>query len=82
MKGILTLLIAAFILQLTDLNGTELPKSLPDVRSWRTATYDESFFQGRTVCGEEALTFMWQSFNGTVAETTRDADGNWIIHTK
>ena len=49
--------------QLTTLNGAEPPKSLPDVRSWRTAVYDEAFFQGRTVCGEEALTFIWHSIN-------------------
>ncbi|SVC74682.1 uncharacterized protein METZ01_LOCUS327536, partial [marine metagenome] len=60
---ILTILTAVFMLHLTDLNAAEPPKSLPDVRSWRTATYDESFFQGRTLCGEEALTFMWQSIN-------------------
>ena len=47
------------------LNAAEPPHhtSVPDVHPWRTATYDESFFQGRTVCGEEALTFMWQSIN-------------------
>ena len=47
------------------LNSVEPPHhtSVPDVHPWRTATYDESFFQGRTVCGEEALTFMWQSIN-------------------
>ena len=60
---ILTILTAVCIVQLTDLNAAEPPNSLPDVRSWRTATYDESFFQGRTVCGEEALTFMWHSIN-------------------
>ena len=51
------------LLQLTTLNAAEPPNSLPDLRSWRTATYDESFFQGRTVCGEEALTFIWHSIN-------------------
>ena len=46
-------------------NAAEPPyhTSVPDVRPWRMVTYDESFFQGRTVCGEEALTFMWQSIN-------------------
>ena len=47
---------------LAALHAAELPnRFLPDVRSWRTATYDEAFFQGRAVCGEEALTFWMQS---------------------
>ena len=57
---ILTVLLLA---PMATVHADEPPKSLPDVRPWRTATYDESFFQGRTVCGEQALTFMWQSIN-------------------
>ena len=57
---ILTVLLLA---PMAAVHADEPPKSLPDVRPWRTATYDESFFQGRTVCGEQALTFMWQSIN-------------------
>ena len=57
---ILTVLLLA---PMATVHADEPPKSLPDVRSWRTAIYDEAFFQGRTVCGEEALTFMWQSIN-------------------
>ena len=63
MKHILTILTAVLLLQLTDLNAAKPPNSLPNVRSWRTAVYDESFFQGRAVCGEEALTFWMQSAN-------------------
>ena len=63
MKRNHTILTAVLLLQLTDLYADEPPKSLPDVRSWRTATYDENFFQGRTVYGEEALTFIWHSIN-------------------
>jgi len=63
MKRNLSIRTALLLLQLTTLNATEPPNSLPDLRSWRTATYDESFFQGRTVCGEEALTFIWHSIN-------------------
>ncbi len=33
----------------------------PDVRPWRLPTYDESFYQGRAACGEEALTFWMQT---------------------
>ena len=57
---ILTVLLLA---PMAAVHAEEPPNSLPDVRSWRTAIYDEAFFQGRTVCGEEALTFMWQSIN-------------------
>ena len=63
MKHNLPILTAVLLLQLTDLNAAKPPNSLPDVRSWRTAVYDESFFQGRAVCGEEALTFWMQSAN-------------------
>ena len=31
---------------------------------------------------ESKATAVRASFNGTAAETTRDAAGNWIIHTK
>ena len=51
------------LLAAVSASAAEPPNSVPDVRSWRTAIYDEAFFQGRTVCGEEALTFMWQSIN-------------------
>ena len=33
----------------------------PDVRAWRPATYDEAFYRGRAVCGDEALPFWMQS---------------------
>lgn len=35
----------------------------PDVSQWRRAVYDEAFFQGRAVCGQEALDFWMQSSN-------------------
>ena len=57
------LLAALLFAPLAALHAAEPPNSLPHVRSWRTATYDESFFQGRTVHGVEALKFMWQSIN-------------------
>jgi hypothetical protein len=33
----------------------------PDVSRWRLPSYDEAFYQGRAVSGEEALTFWMQS---------------------
>ncbi|MDA7994240.1 MAG: hypothetical protein MPJ25_14535, partial [Pirellulales bacterium] len=69
MKPTLTLLTVLLALCSVNvpaaLNAAEPPHhtSMPDVRPWRTATYDEAFFQGRTVCGEEALKFMWQGIN-------------------
>jgi hypothetical protein len=47
------------------------PVTLPDVNQWRLPHYDEAFFQGRAVCGEEALKFWMQS-----ADWRRHADGN------
>ena len=32
-----------------------------DVSGWRPSSYDESFYQGRALCGEEALNFWMQS---------------------
>jgi hypothetical protein len=61
-----TLAILTFLLPtlMAVLHAAEPPKvkeQLPDVRQWLSANYDEAFFQGRTVCGEEALTFWMQS---------------------
>ena len=33
----------------------------PDVSQWRLPIYSEAFYQGRSACGEEALTFWMQS---------------------
>ena len=33
----------------------------PDVSRWRLPVYDDAFYAGRTVCGEEALNFWMQS---------------------
>ena len=61
MKHTITL-IALLLAPLAALHAAEPSNAaLPDVRSWRTATYDEAFFQGRSVCGEKALTFWMQS---------------------
>ena len=62
MKHTLTFLTALLFAGMVALHAAEPPNtSVPDVRSWRTATYDEAFFQGRAVCGEEALTLSQQS---------------------
>ena len=55
------------------LSAVEPPKSdpLPDVSPWRLPWYDEAFFQGRAVCGEEAQKFWLQSANWR-----RHAEGN------
>ena len=57
-------LTVVLLAQLTALQAAEPLKAkeqLPDVRQWLSANYDEAFFQGRTVCGEEALTLWMQS---------------------
>ena len=62
MKPTLTLLTALLLSPLAAIHAGEPPNtSLPDVRLWRPATYDEAFFQGRIVCGEEALMLALQS---------------------
>jgi len=65
MKHILALLTALLLAPLALLHAAEPPNPAPppDVRQWRLSRYNESFFQGRAVCGEKALTFMWQSLS-------------------
>jgi hypothetical protein len=62
-KPNLTLLATLLLAPLATLRAAEPPSSgsLPNGRSWRSATYDEAFFQGRAGCGEEALTLSMQS---------------------
>ncbi len=45
------------------------PEPLPDMSQWRLPKYDEAFFQGRVVCGEEALLYWMQcaGWRGQVA---------------
>ncbi|MBM3862197.1 MAG: hypothetical protein FJ395_21440, partial [Verrucomicrobia bacterium] len=76
------LLAALLLAPLAALHAAEPPNAaLPDVRSWRTATYDEAFFQGRRVCGEEALTLgmqsqVWRSDYTTIIRDTT----TWFEH--
>ena len=60
MKHILALLTALLLAPLALLHAAEPPNSwpLPDVSQWRLPSYDESFFQGRAVCGKEALSLI------------------------
>jgi len=65
MKPILTLLTVLLLAPLALLRAAEPPNPAPppDVSQWRLPHYDESFFQGRAVCGEEAHTFWMQNLN-------------------
>ena len=54
------------LLLLAVTHATEPPNATtpqPDVGRWRAPAYDEAFFQGCAVCGDEALTFWMQSAN-------------------
>ena len=37
------------------------PISVPNVSNWHLSSYNEEFFKGKSVCGEEALNFWMQS---------------------
>jgi len=43
----------------------------PDVRRWRLPQHDEDFYQGLSVCGEDALVFWMQS----AARRAKNSDG-------
>jgi hypothetical protein len=51
-------LLLAILLPLAAQCAGDVP---PDVSRWRLPSHDEAFFQGRVVCGAEALTYWIQS---------------------
>ena len=63
MKPFFSVLSVLLLAPLTARPAAEPPRPapLPDMSRWRLPFHDEAFFQGRAVCGAEALTFWMQS---------------------